>query len=145
MPETAIVSPDRRLRRAARAIACSAVLIGLQGGAQTGLPQRPTLGGATAQGNDSEFEPGNSLEEERRLQALNADRQKALVSDTSKLLRLTVELNGEIDRTNPDKLTPGQERKVAEIEKLARSIKEKMSLSVRGVPPFRLPPFAMPR
>ena len=75
------------------------------------------------------------------LRSQNADRQKSLVSDTNKLLRLTNELNTEIARTSPDALSDAELRKLAEIEKLAHSVKEKMSTSVRGTPAFRGPQF----
>ncbi len=74
------------------------------------------------------------IDEEKRLRALNADRQKSLVSDTNKLLVLVNELNAEIARSKADALTAEQLRKVAEIEKLARNVREKMSLSVKGPP-----------
>jgi hypothetical protein len=63
---------------------------------------------------------------------LNAERQKALVADTNKLLKLVRDLDAEIGAANPDSLTPDQLRRIAEIEKLAHSVKEKMSTSVRG-------------
>jgi hypothetical protein len=64
-----------------------------------------------------------------------------MVSDTNKLLRLVNELNSEIAHTSPDLLTPSQLRKVAEIEKLAHNVKDKMSTSVRGLPAFPQPHF----
>jgi hypothetical protein len=86
--------------------------------------------------------PGTDpIQNEKLFRALNADRQKSLVSDTNKLLRLVNELNDEIARTNPNALTEAQLRKVAEIEKLARNVKDKMSTSVGGTPAF-LPPLA---
>ena len=48
------------------------------------------------------------IETEKRLRALNAERQKSMVSDTNKLLKLASELNAEINRENPDSLTPAQ-------------------------------------
>jgi hypothetical protein len=83
------------------------------------------------------------VEQEKRLRALNAERQKSLVADTNKLLKLARELADEVDHTNPDTFTPAQLRKVADIEKLAHSIKDKMSTSVRGTPDFR-PAFPAP-
>jgi hypothetical protein len=68
---------------------------------------------------------------EKRLSMMNAERQKTLVDDTNKLLALAKELNGEIAQSNTGELTPEQLRKVAEIEKLAHSVRDKMSLSVR--------------
>ncbi len=82
----------------------------------------------------------NPVEEHRLLNALNADRQRAMVSDTTKLLRLVNELNAEVAGKSPQELSPNQLRKVAEIEKLAHSIREKMSYSVRGTAPYRQPP-----
>ena len=79
------------------------------------------------------------IEEEKRLRILNAERQKSMVSDAQKLLKLANELNTEIAQANSDTVTPAQLRKVAEIEKLARSVKEKMSTSVRGTPVFQEP------
>jgi hypothetical protein len=75
----------------------------------------------------------DSIEKERQLRALNAERHKSIVSDTNKLLKLARELEDEVSRTNPGSLTPDQLRKVAEIEKLARGVKDKMSTPVRGM------------
>lgn len=69
---------------------------------------------------------------EERLRAINRERQKALVSDTNKLLKLANELDSEVKGANPESLSPIQLRKLAEIEKLAHSVKDKMSYSVRG-------------
>jgi hypothetical protein len=76
------------------------------------------------------------IEKARQLRAYNSERQKSLVSDTNKLLKLARELDEEVNSTKPDSLTAAQLRKVAEIEKLARSVKEKMSASMRGFPDF---------
>ena len=70
----------------------------------------------------------------RRMRALNVERQKSVVSDTDKLLKLAKELNKEIENSNPVALTPVQLRKISDIEKLARSVKQKMSASFTGGP-----------
>ena len=70
----------------------------------------------------------------RQMRALNADRQKSLVSDTEKLLKLARELNSEIETSNPNVLTEVQLRKIADIERLARNVKQKMSISFVGGP-----------
>lgn len=82
---------------------------------------------------------GNPEMEAKRLNALNAERQKSLVSDTNKLVKLTAELNAQINGTHPGSLTGAQLRMVAEIEKLAHTIREKMCTSVKGVPQLGLP------
>ncbi len=68
-----------------------------------------------------------SIEAERRVNALNNERQKEMVSDTNKLLKLAKELNDEIAAKNAGALTLDQLHKIAEIEKLARGVKEKMA------------------
>ena len=50
---------------------------------------------------------------ERRLSALNIERQKQMVADTNKLLKLAKELNDEVAVQMPATLTPEQLRKVA--------------------------------
>ena len=75
----------------------------------------------------------------KRLRALNADRQKSMISDVEKLLKLARQLDAEV-ATNPgDELTPSQLHKVAEIEKLARSVKSKMAMSFASEPSLRDP------
>jgi hypothetical protein len=120
-----------------------ALLLALPGGAQNPMPGPDRLFGEPAgQHVGSPMEDsgnGDSAEVEKRLRALNAERQKSMVADTNKLLKLAQELQDEIGHTSPDALTPTQLRKVADIEKLAHSIKEKMSTSVRGAPEVRMP------
>jgi hypothetical protein len=103
---------------------------------RTALPQ--PIGQTVGAGFDDPSD-GSPAEDEKLLRTLNTDRQKSMVADTNKLLRLVNELNVEIASTNPDSLTPAQLRKVAEIEKLAHSVKDKMSTSVRGTPAFQRP------
>ena len=72
--------------------------------------------------------------EQRRMKALNADRHKSMVSDTEKLLQLAKRLDEEIAANSTDGLTSQEMKQVAEIEKLARSVKEKMARSFGGGP-----------
>jgi hypothetical protein len=119
-----------------------ALLLALPCAAQTGsvMSQSIYLQAAqekllNTQANGSLFaDPLNPVSpaEEARLRALNDDRQKKLVADTEKLLSLAAELNAELRGANFAALTPAQAHKVHEIEKLARSVKEKMSTSVKA-------------
>jgi len=102
-------------------------------------PMLPQPIGQAVSGDGPDAQPGGPHADERLLRALNADRQKSLVNDTNKLLRLVNELNAEIARTSPAALTPEQVRKLAEIEKLARNVREKMATSVRDLLPFEAP------
>lgn len=121
------------------ALQCDAQnMSGAQHGSLNSLPQ-PIDQPVRDPGDVTNGNP-NQIQYEKLLRALNADRQKSLVSDANKLLRLANELNAEIGRTNPEELTPSQLHKLAEIEKLAHNVKDKMSASVRGTPAFQ-PPF----
>jgi hypothetical protein len=93
---------------------------------------------------DGIFDDNNNAFVERQLKALNAERQKALVSDTEKLLKLAQELNTEIATSNPQKLNSGQMHKIADIEKLAHNVKQKMSESMVSGPQLH-EPIAPPR
>ena len=77
--------------------------------------------------------PATAIFEERRLQALNAAQHKAVVDDTDKLVKLVAELNKEISSSNARSLTPQQLQMVAEIEKLAHNVRDKMRMTIRTV------------
>jgi hypothetical protein len=55
-----------------------------------------------------------------------ADRQKQLVADTQKLVTLANELKSDVEKSNKDTLSVDVIRKADEIEKLAKSVREKM-------------------
>lgn len=57
---------------------------------------------------------------------INEDRQKALKNDTDRLVKLTAELKDYVDKSNENVLSIDVVKKAEEIEKLARSVKEKM-------------------
>jgi len=134
---------SRWVSQRVRQTLCLALLLALPGGAQNGSP--PPHGSSAqsmGQGARDPFTDADgqySPDDERRLRALNALRQKSMVEDTGKLLKLATELNAEISSQHPDSLTPEQLHKLAEIEKLAHSVKDKMSTSVRPTPVFRPP------
>jgi len=71
---------------------------------------------------------------ERRLQYLNAERQKSMVAETNRLVKLAADLNAQINSGEHTQLTLDQARQLAEIEKLAHRIRDRMSTSVRQAP-----------
>jgi hypothetical protein len=77
---------------------------------------------------------------ERRIRALNVLRQKQMVADTDKLLKLARELNDEVAKANTGTLTPDELHKIADIEKLARSVRQKMTDETGEVPSLLPPP-----
>lgn len=56
----------------------------------------------------------------------NTDRQKRLVADTDKLLALATDLKQQVDKTDKEILSVDVIKRADEIEKLARSVKERM-------------------
>ena len=56
----------------------------------------------------------------------NLERQAALRSDTEKLFKLAEELKASVDKSSANVLSIEVVKKAEEIEKLARSVKEKM-------------------
>lgn len=98
-------------------------------GSVSGLP---SVNGGTSEGT---YDP----EDARRIRMMNAERQRSLVADTVKLLKLANELNAEMSKEDESVPTPAELRKIADIEKLARNVKEKMKITVIGVPIYRSP------
>ncbi len=127
---------------------CFALLLVAPGGAQTIHPTSPAptvlpSGAPVGSLEDRGISSSDPVERARQLRAYNFERQKSLVSDTNKLLKLARELDEEVSRTKPDSLTPAQLHKVAEIEKLARNVREKMGSAGPGIPAF--PPLLSPQ
>lgn len=149
MHEPQRASPLRtvsRLRPCAVSLALAlALVLGVPCGAQNqpaGSPQSNVQYLPRLQESAAPLSDEDPVLREKRLRALNEDRQKHLVSDAAKLLKLATELNAEVSSGNSDALTPSELRKVAEIEKLARSVKDKMSFTMGDMPgaPEPFPP-----
>lgn len=107
-------------------------------------PQFPTTNsgrnGQNYPDNSGQFGKDSNSPEKKRIKMLNAERQKALVSETEKLLKLAKEFNDELAAADDSGRLSGQQlRKLDEIGKLAKSVKEKMSYSVVGVPDISAP------
>jgi nitric oxide reductase activation protein len=80
-------------------------------------------------GNPAEPDPMDPHRAERADQQeklRNNDRQKRLVADTEKLLVLATDLKAQVDKSTKDTLSVDVIKKADEIEKLARSVKERM-------------------
>lgn len=69
----------------------------------------------------------------KQLEELNALRQKEMTVDTNQLVILAIQLKAETDATSREKLSVAELRKVEQIEKLARGVRDKMRSSVGSV------------
>jgi len=70
-----------------------------------------------------------SADNQKRLKELNLQRQKQMTDDTAKLLALANELKLETEKSTKETISMTEVRKAELIEKLARSVREKMKAS----------------
>jgi type VI protein secretion system component VasF len=89
------------------------------------LAPRTTLPGGAPESNNDE-DPMVRHMSAQLAKSRNNLRQQQLVADTTKLLELATELKTEVDKSNKDTLSLAVVKKAEEIEKLAKSVKEKM-------------------
>ena len=84
---------------------------------------------------DPQFRVHRSAEEVKRdnerMKAMNTDRAKRIKRDTDKLLELATELKQYVDKTNENVMSVDVIKKADEVEKLAKSIREKMKEDYR--------------
>lgn len=104
--------------------------------AQSGIPPASSQGAAPAHsgipdidhplGPDHQNDPAMIQLRRRMAMMRNAERQKELVRDTQKLYDLASQLKADVAKTNQDTLSVDVIKKAGEIEKLAKSVKDKM-------------------
>lgn len=70
----------------------------------------------------------------RQVKFLNVQRQKTIVADSDKILQLARELNADAASENPTFSLAEREQKAEAIEKLAKTVREKMTNAI-GTPP----------
>ncbi len=71
-------------------------------------------------------DPGRVRMQEEQVKKVNDERQKKLVSDTAKLYEMAGELKEEVAKSDKNTLSVDVVKKAEEIERLARSVKDKM-------------------
>lgn len=123
-------------------VSASFAVVHAQSAGTPPISQSPIMHGELGRvgGGFSDNEDVDPVMMERRMRALNIERQKQMVSDTNKLLKLAKELNDEIGTSNVGTFTPDQLRKIAEIEKLARNVKDRMTAGMSQPPSNMAPP-----
>lgn len=62
--------------------------------------------------------------------AANAERKKKIAAESAELLKLATDLKAELDATSKDTLSLSAIRKTESIEKLAKSLKQEMKLTM---------------
>lgn len=107
---------------------------GISGAQQTStfqIPDATSMAPAYRRGPHDDDDPSTLLLKEKRAKELNILRQKQLTSDAAKLLALATELNTKLDakseKSREESTTVDLIRKTEQIEKLARSVRTKMT------------------
>jgi hypothetical protein len=85
------------------------------------VPRTPDLGSQTPEEDEARARITHDMEKKAA-----KDRVAALKNDTDKLLRLSVELKSYVDKSDENVLSLTVIKKAEEIEKLAKSVKDKM-------------------
>jgi hypothetical protein len=149
--------PSVRIRRAHARLSAGlglAILLALACGLTGRSQQSPNVGPGSMRPHYpprqdmGSIDPGGDIDPitaEKRLRALNIERQKQMVSDANKLLKLARELNDEVAAAHAETFSEDQLQKIAEIEKLARSVKARMTTGVEQLPgldPSALVPYS---
>ena len=70
--------------------------------------------------------PANGTDPKKLEHMREEERRKRLLSDTAKLVELSNELHTEVEKTPKDELSMDVVRKAAELEKLAKDVKDRM-------------------
>lgn len=70
--------------------------------------------------------------QQQRIQVMKIERHAEVVSDTDKLLKLTKQLNSEVEQSQATSLSRKQVRTLAKIEKLAKNVRQIMSTPIQG-------------
>lgn len=127
-----------------RSVLGLSLLLGMPVAGQSPFPQFPSANsgqyGQHSPESNNPFGQDPNSPEQKRIRALNAERQKSLVSDAEKLLKLAKELNDELAQSDSGTMNAQQLHKVEEIGKLAKSVKEKMSFTAGGFPSLTIQP-----
>ena len=91
---------------------------------QSQVPPLPTIPGVSP--TSPESDPATRRMTEQMGLKRNTERQKQIVADTAHLLQLAQKLNDEVSKTNQNMLSIPVVKEAEEIEKLAKTIKDKM-------------------
>jgi hypothetical protein len=103
----------------------AAVGVAMPSVAQQTQPTQPNASGASKGKSGDPLDPNNSMAM-RMARERNAIRQKQIVADTNQLLLLAQQLNDSVSKSNSQQLSVDVVKTAAQIQKLAKSIKDKM-------------------
>lgn len=94
--------------------------------ARSGFAQIPDASQAPLSGSHEHDDPWTAQRKREMQKKQNEQREENLKRDTEKLLELATELKQYVDKTNENTLSMDVIKKAEQIEKLAKSVKERM-------------------
>ena len=113
------------------AMAAAPLSAGVSSAQQTGSLQFPTPDGSVSSPrsglNSRADDPLTLQTNARRIKELNLLRQKQIASDAARLLLLATELKSNLDKGGEEASSLGMVHKAEQIEKLARSVRARMT------------------
>jgi hypothetical protein len=95
----------------------------------TGIPPMNPTANPTADANRYMEDSMKAHSSQKQFDKLNSLRHKEMKEDTAKLIILAIQLKAETDQTSREKLSVAELRKAELIEKLAKSVHDKMKAS----------------
>lgn len=111
-----------RLRLACSAIVVAVAMVGVaQEGSQTTAPGETSV----AQITDANAQQGKGEKKQKAVTG-DSERKKLIADESAQLLDMALALKAEVDKTTKDTLSINVIRKADQIEKLAKSVKDKM-------------------
>jgi len=90
---------------------------------------KPAIQPAASAAPSSQTSGTASVTGQQKAAVAGSDRKKQIADDSTQLLSMALALKAEVDKTTKDTLSINVIRKADEIEKLARTVKEKMKQS----------------
>jgi len=130
---------ERLKPRVAGRIVTAVLLLGAPVAAQTptapGIPVSPDVAQVRQAMMDPSMVFTDTKIEARQAKLLNVQRQQAIVTDTEKILQLARELEADANSARPTMSIAERMHKAEEIEKLAKTVREKMIYAIGAPPP----------
>jgi hypothetical protein len=105
------------------AITVLAVVYCSSGAGQQAPTRTPRLDPGAA---SAPVDPGDVARDEERMKMVNDERRREIPSETAKLVVVAREFKAMVDASSTEQAPPGAVKKAAEIEKLARDVKNRM-------------------
>jgi HAMP domain-containing protein len=130
---------ERLKPRVAGRIVTAVLLLGAPIAAQSPtappIPISPGIGHVRLAMTDPSMFFSDTKIEARQAKMLNVQRQQAIVTDTEKILQLARELEADAHSARPTMSLAERMHKAEEIEKLAKTVREKMTYAIGAPPP----------